>query len=284
MKKILVPTDFSAGAANALDYAVALALAEKASIVLLHAYPPTFTAPDLGGTILTDKLQLVGREATAALKELCIKLNEGPKVSCSYMCRNENTVPAILQAAEELKAWLVVMGTAGEGKKTAFTIGSVTSAVISDCSCPVIAVPESARFNGIRSITYATDYHVSDLPALEQVSLIAKPFGAKLRLLHISDGEFSREGEREIQDDFLEKVRTHLKGEEISFRTISGSDVEKKLEEYAAVSAPDLIALSTRHRSLLYSIFGKSITREMARHTNVPLLVFHYKQEPVVFI
>jgi nucleotide-binding universal stress UspA family protein len=38
MKTILVPTDFSKNAENALHFAIALAKQQKATLILLHAY------------------------------------------------------------------------------------------------------------------------------------------------------------------------------------------------------------------------------------------------------
>jgi len=283
MEKILVPTDFSGNANNALEYAVALAEKEHAKLVLLHAIPITYTAPDLGGSVLTDKLASVEKESRRLLGQMCEEVKR-KQVTCEYICETGLPVEVITNALRGERPQLVVMGTRGASGIGEFLIGSNTAKVIGNSECPVIAVPEKAVYNGIKKITYATDYHKSDLTALKEVVKIARLFRAQLNVLHIADGEFTAETEKETLRDFMSKVNDELDYNNVSYQLIQGNDVEKKLQEYVNEKYSDLLAMSTRHRGLIDKLFGKSITIQMAYHTRVPLLVFHYKQEPVVFI
>jgi len=163
-------------------------------------------------------------------------------------------------------------------------MGSNTASVIEKATCPVIAVPESASFDGVKKITYATDYRESDIDALKKLIEIAKPFNARITILHASDEEFSRYSEETYLNDFKNKVKKKIRYDKISYKLIYGKYLPKALGEEIATSAPDLLAMSTQHRNAVEKFFGTSITKKMAFHSKIPLMAFHHKKESVVFI
>ncbi len=284
MKKILVPTDFSENSEDALRYAIELARREKARLVLLNVYPETFTAADLSkGVVLTDNLELIEKEARKRLQKKCDELEELYELTCDYQALQGPVKTVITETAKKLKVDLIVMGMKGHGKP-GHVVGSTALAMLNVSPCPLIVIPVKAFFKGIRKITFATDYHESDLPAINRIAEIARAFSAQLELVHVFDGEMMEGAEKEMLAEFMGDVADHVPFSNVSFRQIHGRDVEKRLEQYVEDTGPDLMAISSRHRGPLDMLFGKSITKEMAKHIQVPMLVFHYKQEPVLLI
>jgi len=94
-------------------------------------------------------------------------------------------VDFILETIDKKKPDLVVMGTTGASGLKEMIIGSNTSTIVEKAKCPVIAVPEKKIFSAIKSITYATNYNLTDIYALEKLVEIAKLFHAKITLLHV---------------------------------------------------------------------------------------------------
>ena len=282
MKTILVPTDFSKNSINAIDYAVALAKREKAKIILLNAFhivSPSFDIP-----LPSDIINSTRIDINKKLEMLCAEIKKTKKVKCDSIVKFDLAVDAIIETTKEVKPDLIIMGTKGASGIKEVLMGSNTASVIEKAQCPVIAVPESARFDGIKKISYASDYYASDIDAMKKLVEIAKLFNAKITVIHVSDEEFTRYSEETYLNDFKSKVRKKIKYDKISYKLVFGKHLEKVLDKEIDEWHPDLLAMSTLHRNLFYKIFGTSVTRKMAFHSEVPLMVFHHKKESVVFI
>ena len=60
----------------------------------------------------------------------------------------------------------------------------------------------------------------------------------------------------------------------IDFNLLENKDVYEGLSEFLISSGADFVATSMRRRSFLQKLFTRSITKEMAYHTHIPLLAF----------
>jgi nucleotide-binding universal stress UspA family protein len=283
MKTILVPTDFSAEANNALDFAIELAKREKAKIILLHAFNITYISPDMPIEYFDKNLL---EEKNGAAKILLRSQNKIKKhhLECDVINKRGDAVDMIIDITHKKKIDLVVMGTKGASGLKEIFMGSHTADVISHVNCPVIAIPKRASSHTIKKIVFATDYHSSDINALKKLAAIASIFRSKITVLHISDEEYTREHEEAYIERFTAKVKQKINYRYISHDLIYGYDIEEELETYLRKNRADILAISTKHRNLFERIFGSSITKKLAYHTKIPMIVFHYKQESVVFI
>jgi nucleotide-binding universal stress UspA family protein len=176
------------------------------------------------------------------------------------------------------------MGTKGVSRLKEVFIGSNTAHVIQKVKCPVLAVPEEVVFKGLKKITYATSYQKSDITALKQVVDLAKLFGAKITLLHVADEHYSHDSAQAILKEFSEKIQDHLHYDRVACKVIYGTDAEEKLDEYVKQKEADLFVVSALDRNLFDRWFGRSITKTLAHHTHIPLMVFHHKENAAFFI
>ncbi len=136
-KTLLVPTDFSDPAAAALDYAVELAGAFGASIVLLHAFELPIDAvhdPALGGKEAQD------RRILDALDGL-VSTSKGARVPIRSCVERADPWRAILDVSERENVDLVVMGTHGRRGLPRALLGSVAEKVVRTSAVPVLVVP-----------------------------------------------------------------------------------------------------------------------------------------------
>lgn len=283
MAMILVPTDFSKNAANALNYAIALAKKEKAKIILLHSLQSAYITPEVPAEYILEQLEAEEQGSLKQLKTIAEKVTKAYKVKCSYLCKQGFAVDVITDTIKNKKIDLVVMGTKGAGGLKAAFIGSNAAAVIEKSPVPVIAVPEKASFERIKNILYATDYRVTDTYALKSLVKIAKMFNAKIEVVHISDGEYVKQGEQELLNEFIKKTGSKVKYKKMTYHLLYSGSVEKKLEEYVKKKSINLLAMSTHPRNFIDKLFGKSVTKKMVYHTKVPLLAFHYRKDPIIF-
>lgn len=280
-KTVLVPTDFSDIATNSMNYALEWARHENAKVILLHVFDNVFVMPGVLEEITAQQIIANQESAKKRLEEIYTDIIEIKKVACEQVALFGTPVETILEVAEEKQADLIIMGTHGANGFLERLLGSTTTKVIEHAKCPVMVVPEEARYGEIKKITYATDYHAHDMEALKTVAAIAKSFNARLNLIHIHVGDFA--ATQMILKDFAEKTVASTGYANIGFQLISGKDVEKELENYMDARETDIMVMSTHQRNIFDRLFGKSMTKRITFHTHIPLLVFHHRLNPIIF-
>jgi nucleotide-binding universal stress UspA family protein len=136
-EKILLATDGSAHAWEALAYAQELALRDQAQVVVVHTFDPV---PTYLGDQPRDRVAArhvsagedVASQATEALREagvdVVVEVLEGPPAE------------AILKVAQVRDCDLIVMGTRGLGALTSLLLGSVSHRVLAHAHVPVLIV------------------------------------------------------------------------------------------------------------------------------------------------
>lgn len=276
MKTILVPTDFSSSAANALYFAIAFANKTNAGIMLVHSYELPVAMAEIPYNIWHEEQMNKRKEVEQQLRTECERLVG--QVRLDYKALEGSVVDSILEFSENNAFEYIIMGTNGAGKHTAGLFGSTTSSIIERTNTPLIAVPESSYFrNEIRKITYATDYHLSDIAAINKVLKLAAAFNANLTLLHISLTELSLDEKTELMQSFMQRVRMRTGYSNLSFEVLVSDDIGDKLAAYINAGQTDMIVMATHHRNFLARLFAKSYTKALSLETTVPLLVFHHK-------
>ncbi len=138
-KTILVGTDFGEASDRALDHAVALAQATNARIVLLHACPvEAFGFPE-GPPATRDLLNEMQGAARSALDEV-IARRQTARVPIEARVELGDARDALVAAAGQIHADLVVMGTHGRRGVRRALLGSVAESVTRTAPCPVLTV------------------------------------------------------------------------------------------------------------------------------------------------
>jgi nucleotide-binding universal stress UspA family protein len=133
---ILVPTDFSARAEHALDYACALAEKLGATVHLVHCIGASL--PELSVALTDSMIQSLQRDGEQSLEQLVTKrpgIKFGKRTVLPGDARD-----GILANATALGADLIVMGTHGRRGIKRLVLGSVAEHVVRLASCPVLTL------------------------------------------------------------------------------------------------------------------------------------------------
>jgi nucleotide-binding universal stress UspA family protein len=139
-KNILVPTDMSDGAEEALDFACELAQTFGATVHLLNVIGiPTLGVPELGVALTSTMIDSMVRDNGAALEEVAARKRGSVPIG-QVLLRTGDARDMICQAAKEVGADLIVMGTHGRRGVTRALLGSVTESVVRMAPCPVLTV------------------------------------------------------------------------------------------------------------------------------------------------
>ncbi len=282
MKTILVPTDFSDNADNALYYAIDLAKKENAKIILLHAFLINYSNPVIPMDFILEENKRALDESNNKLKDQALKISYAGKMEYEYISIEDTPIDAILNSIIEYKVDIVIMGTKGESDFISSIFGSVAAKIIEKATCPVLAIPAEASFKEIKKITFATAYNHSDIYAIKKVVEIARLFNAQVDILHFSIKSHSQTEEKELMKTFMDDVNRKIQYSNLSFQLLEGENIEEALEEYIDNDSTNILVMSTHHRGFFDKLFGNSITKHMAYHTSVPLMAFHHTTKSAV--
>lgn len=140
IRSILIPTDFSAEATKALEYAVPLARLFGAKLTLLHVVEPVAT-PDFAKSfpIGMDNDRMVA-ECRERMDRMVKESGLEPELVEKAVVRYGRAFREIAEAARTLKADLILLSTHGyTGMKHAL-LGSTTERVVRHAPCPVLVV------------------------------------------------------------------------------------------------------------------------------------------------
>jgi nucleotide-binding universal stress UspA family protein len=129
---------------------------------------------------------------------------------------------------------------------------------------------------------------VTDQAILDHVRPLVKLTGAKLLLLHVSDGWVARnfnhlklaESEEMKNDrDYLEKIAGQLRGEGFSVETMLAlGDPPSEIIKVAEDERCDLIAMAGHGHRLFGDLFHGSTITDVRHRTNIPLLILRAKK------
>ena len=144
IRVILVPMDFSSHSDAALDRAVGFAKTFGAKLHLLHSYavpvhgvmPYDFVVPDG----LWDGIRKAAESKLEEFRQRIVSAGVEATSEVSPALPSE----AILAAAGEIGADLIVMGTQGHTGLKHILLGSVAERIIRLASCPVLTVKASS--------------------------------------------------------------------------------------------------------------------------------------------
>lgn len=268
--KILVPTDLSKFAHTASCYAAKMAHEIHAEIVLIHIVfvkgpPDTQVAVKMKD--IEDKIAEHAQKECIQLAHV-LKAEFGVPKATFQIIKGHPVEEVIENYAAQNDIDLIIMGTKGATGFKKTLIGSNAAAVVSQSSIPVLIVPEHGRFNGIKTIVYATDtLHIEE----ELIKLVsfARLFQAYIHVVHILKSNTGNPvNTSEYEQEFILKSGYQA----LSFHIVRNDDLLDGIDEYVADVKADLIVMFTHKLTFFEKLFGKSVTRQMAFHAWTPLL------------
>jgi nucleotide-binding universal stress UspA family protein len=135
---LLVPTDFSEYADDALDYAIELAKTLQARLTVLYVYYlPSLALGEVSPVVIDDTLQAMETNARQqAQKALARVLRAG--LQGDSVIVEGTPFQMIIDTAKDKGADLIVMGTHGRTGLSHVLMGSVAEKVVRLAPCPVL--------------------------------------------------------------------------------------------------------------------------------------------------
>lgn len=275
MKNILLPTDFSTNAFNAIEYAVQFFKEEECTFYLLHTIlPGAYNIPTIDDGPSTQVVKEATRQNSEnKLLEIIRKVNEKFKnakhtfeiiVSFNFLVSEVKTV------IKEHTIELIVMGTKGATGAQEIFLGTNTMYTIKSSDCAVLAVPEDFTFEKPQEILFPTDFKFSmENKYLPLLRSITTKHSSRLNVLNVYSGKSLEP----IQEIVKRNLAVYFKNNSYLFHEIEYMDITEAIAYFQIKHKVNFLFMVNNKHSFFENLLFKPIVQQIVYHTNIPFMV-----------
>jgi len=272
MKQILVATDFSACASNAMEYAVELAKILNIGVCAIHAMHPTEGIDNnVYKAIFIEDYYNKKRQALTNWAGGFVSKYQYSDVSLTTVCEVGNLGAVLTKYIETNPVELLVMGSMGSTGISGL-FGSNASMMVSKTKTPTLVIPIETKFSINPVITLATDFSADlspeDVNALNELVLAFK--SDKINVLNIL--ETSEWKTNEAGEDALKKL---IKNVDLDFKYIHEDNPKEGIMNFIQSNDTDILCVVKHHHNLIYRIFNRSTVNQVMSKPIKAILVLH---------
>ncbi|WP_421897962.1 universal stress protein [Marinoscillum sp.] len=265
LKRILLPTDFSERAGNALDQAIHLADRIGGRLLILHVYHRLVAEEDY-----TDNPEKLEKSIDKKFAKL---LKEHPQLSrVPHEFRKELglSLDNILDTVQNEAIDLLVMATKGASGFDEIW-GTKTAKIIKRVQVPVFVIPDKTSLKRLKKVGLACDYSTSTVNHEMQFLIdLAREMELAVDVITLNrDAKTMIRQELDNREDII-NLLDEVKSD---FHFTDSNSVEDGLVEYSLANNIDLIAILPKSYSFIERLFNESLTQKMTFHSPIPLLV-----------
>lgn len=271
MKRILVPTDFSEQAENALKIAVQIAKTYDGEIFLIHSMEiPLQLATSSDSGNLPESLFFV-KLAEKNFRELRSRefLQD---ITVHESIGRDEIYEDIEDACEKFNIDLIVMGSTGASGFKEMFVGSNTEKVVRTSKTPVLVIKNDHPEFTVNDFVFASDFSSTGMAAFQKAKAFAQKIGAKIHLLQVNtpaNFKTSIEGY-----SLMEKFVEGMSPSEYTLNIHNDTSVEKGILNFTRHINAQLIGMGTHGRKGIAHFFNGSISEDIVNHANMPIITF----------
>ncbi|WP_297704756.1 universal stress protein [uncultured Eudoraea sp.] len=275
MKKIILPTDFSYNAYNAISYAMNLLKDEKATFYLMNTYTPAIYQTEYllhspGQIGLGDIYQSESINQLEELKKQLEKEFKNPKHTIIPHSAFNILVDEVAAMVASEEADLVIMGTQGATGAKEIFLGTHTVHVIKKATCPVIAIPADFKYEIPKKILFPTDYEVEySETQLAGLLNLSKIHNSSVEVIHISSGydltDLQLQNKAKLEK-ILEKI-PHL------FHDLPNQEIITGINNFQLKNKMNMLAMIQNKHTFLESLFIEPVIKKIGFHVSIPFMV-----------
>ncbi len=278
MKNILIPTDFSENSHNAIRYALEYYSDIPVNFYILHVSNQNSNFKEVEQENFSDfnnEMQTVQGALTFLKEEIKTfqLLSKSQDHKFFPLHENLNLVEAIRKQVTEKEIDYILMGTKGNSKINRSEMGSNTCDVITKVKCPILVIPENAKFNGIKNIAFLTDYNcIYRNKVISTLSETLSLHRAPLRVLHIKAQNTGLTASQTDNKGFLHYFFKEIKH---SFHFVENKDLEIGIQDFVETWEISLVSIVAKNLNFIQRLLLRPALKTGSYTANVPFLVLH---------
>lgn len=274
MLSILLPTDFSDNATNAIKYALQFFKYQKVEFYFMHAYKNEFydhddlVSRDVFDTILAET-KTKSESKLKKLLETVMELSPNPRYNYHTISAYNTLVDEANLIAEEKNIDLIVMGTKGKSNQRNIVFGSQTFQVLKYVKCPVLAIPENYSNTQPKHILFPTNYQIPyKRRELKLLSELAKPYRSTIHVLYISK-PYKLSMRQEDNQTF---IKDELQENTTIFCNEDANKVNEGIKKCIKDKNIEMLTMVNTQHSFLEDLLFPTTLDEVSLNLQIPLL------------
>ena len=275
MKKVLIPTDFSDNAFNAICYSLELLKYDKSEIFIVHSYADeVYEDKAIKARALFDEVkEKVHKRTTDALNETLSKMklrSPNPRHVIKSEARFGSLIDVVNDMVEEENIDMVIMGSLGKDNRKEVTFGSETLQVAKYVKCPVLVIPAGYTDISPSNFLFPTDYLIPyKKRELKLLDTLVKNFAGRLQVMYVSPFDklsFRQEDNQEFLESCLDE--TH-----VAFIKEKGDDVLEVIKSKLDNDSIDMLVMVNSRHSYLENVLYTSKIDTLGLEIKIPFLI-----------
>jgi nucleotide-binding universal stress UspA family protein len=279
MQRILVATDFSKVAENALQTAIPIARAFDATIVLLHILEvssgDSFSATGGPSTerSLTDAMQI--HEGLKLAQEnlnrsLTLHGLDKDNIKLERYIRIGSPIKQIAESVDKENIDFLIMGTKSAWGLNDILLGTSTDKLLRKVNCPVLSVNQVVPAEAFEKIVLPTTTYSQETGLINVVKEFQKAFDSKIYMVRINTPMHFMPDKESLA--LLEEYATDNNLMNYNLNVYSHNEEEYGIRDFADAVEGGMIAMATSAHTGLWKIIQGSVTKEMVSHSKRPVL------------
>lgn len=272
MKRIIIPTDFSIYAEEALKVAAQIAKKHNSEIILLHMLElPIYANVATGEGKNIPEIMFYKNKAISNLEKLMdSEFLKG--INVSEVIEFKKVHEGVLDASEKNNVDLIVMGSHGTSGFDELLVGSNAEKVVRFSKIPVLVVKRGAGEFKARNFVFASDFSKETRKPFRKMIEFAKIFDSNLFLVMIcTPNSFKTTHDAEkIMKEFI----ANFDVDNYSSHVYNDTNIENGIINFADSVDADLIGICTHGRTGLAHFFNGSISEDLVNHVVRPIITF----------
>jgi len=277
MKNVLIPTDFSDNAWDALQYAIRLYDDIPTCFYILNTYQVSTsrTTNTMHKERDTHMYRLLKEVSEKELKKIETYLNDN-LLNDKHEYRMISKTGSLLDITKKIVSSknidMMVMGTSGAtGAKEIFMGSNTVRAIKNIDKCPIMSVPHKYEYEESENIVFATDFkrhfNAIELKCLIELQLL---HNFKIKIIYVNKDQ----GLNSTQQQNIAVFKEYFDDEVVSFEEITtDNSIADTINDFTKKQKMNMVCLLNYEHSLIELITHEPIVKKISFHSAVPLLI-----------
>ena len=277
MKRILVPTDFSTYAENALKAAAQIAKKNNSELFLLHMLelPSQMSDTITEGNSIPEVMFFIEKA-----REMLESIKGRPYLNgiiVNEAVLFESAFKGIIEFSKKNDIELIIMGSRGLSGFEEILIGSNTEKVVRHSEIPVLVIKKDTVEFKAENIVFASDFSKEAKKPFKKLLKFAQIFDSTLNLVMICTPSSFKT--TLVAEKFISDFAANFDLKKFTSHIYNDANIEKGIINFSNSINADLIGMCTHNRTALSHFFNGSISEDLVNHSNKPVIAFKVKNK-----